>query len=410
MADRAILNLKIRQPKETIIKGAQVNQSYLAQRVVHLKPSGIRKFFDIVATMKDVISLGIGEPDFVTPEPIVQAGIRSLQAGETHYTSNFGILELRQRVSEHLNKLHGVSYDPLTEVIITVGVSEALYLAMTAILNPGEEVIIPTPCFVSYQAEVILAGGVPVEVPTSVQNGFQLSPKDLEAAITERTKAILIGYPSNPTGAVATRQTLMEIAEIAEKNDLVVVSDELYDQLVYGVEHVCFPGLPGMRSRTVLLGGFSKNYAMTGWRIGFAAGPADIIKGLVRVHQYTIMSAPTTAQIAALTALEDGGPHVEAMRCEYDRRRKLIVPGLNSLGLPTFEPHGAFYAFPDISITGMDDEDFAQKLLEEERVAVVPGSAFGPGGEGYVRCSYATAYEKIEEALRRMQHFMQRHG
>ncbi len=410
MADQIMVDQKNRQPEEPQIKGAKVDQSYLAQRVVKLKPSGIRKFFDIVATMKDVISLGIGEPDFVTPEPIVQAGIRSLQAGETHYTSNFGILELRQHVAEHLNKLHGVTYDPQTEILITVGASEALYLAMTAILNPGEEVIIPTPCFVSYQAEVILAGGVPVEVPTTVQNGFQLSPMDLEAAINERTKAILIGYPSNPTGAVATRQTLLEIAEIAEKHDLVVVSDELYDQLVYGVEHVCFPGLPGMRSRTVLLGGFSKNYAMTGWRIGFAAGPADIIKGLVRVHQYTIMSAPTTAQTAALAALQAGGPHVEAMRREYDRRRKLIVPGLNSLGLPTFEPHGAFYAFPNVSVTGLDDEDFAQKLLQEERVAVVPGSAFGPGGEGYVRCSYATAYEKIEEALRRIQHFMQRYG
>ena len=387
-----------------------MNQRYLANRVVTLKPSGIRKFFDIVATMQDVISLGIGEPDFTTPEPIVQAGIRSLEAGETHYTSNFGIFELREKVSEYLENRYGIQYDPASEVLITVGVSEALYLAMTAILEPGEEVIIPTPCFVSYQAEVILAGGIPVEMPTYAENGFQVRAEALEAAITSRTKAILIGYPNNPTGAVATRQALLDVARIAEEHDLVVVSDELYDQLVYGVEHVCFPALPGMRKRTILLGGFSKNYAMTGWRIGFAAGPADLIKGLVRIHQYTIMSAPTTAQKAALQALKTGAPYVADMRSEYDRRRKLIVSGLNELGLSTFEPHGAFYAFPNVGASGLDDESFAQKLLEEERVAVVPGSAFGPGGEGYVRCSYATAYEKIEEALRRMEHFMHRYG
>ena len=387
-----------------------MDKNFLATRVVNLKPSGIRKFFDIVATMHDVISLGIGEPDFTTPEPVIQAGIRSLQAGQTHYTSNFGMIMLREKVAACLQRLHGASYDPATEVVITVGVSEALYLSMTAILNPGDEVIIPTPCFVSYQAEVILAGGVPVELPTCVEDQFQVRPDALEAAITPRTKAILIGYPNNPTGAVATRETLLEVARIAEKHDLVVISDELYDQLVYGVEHVCFPTLPGMRSRTILLGGFSKNYAMTGWRIGFAVGPADLIKGLVRIHQYTIMSAPTMAQAAAIEALENGDSYVEEMRQEYDRRRKLIVSGLNRLGLPTFEPHGAFYAFPNIAVTGMDDETFAQKLLEEERVAVVPGNAFGPGGEGYVRCSYATAYEKIEEAMRRMERFMQRHG
>jgi aminotransferase len=387
-----------------------VNQSYLATRVVNLKPSGIRKFFDIVATMKDVISLGIGEPDFTTPDPIVQAGIRSLQSGETHYTSNFGTLALRQEVARHLQNLHGVEYDPAAEVVITVGVSEALYLAMTAVLNPGDEVLIPTPCFVSYQAEAILAGGVALEIPTCVEDGFVVRAEALEAAITPRTKAILIGYPNNPTGAVATRKALLEVAHIAEKYDLVVISDELYDQLVYEVPHVCFAMLPGMQKRTILLGGFSKNYAMTGWRIGFAAGPAEIIKGLVRIHQYTIMSAPTTAQAAAIEALQTGGPHVEEMRQEYDRRRRLIVNGLNQLGLPTYEPHGAFYAFPNIAVTGMDDETFAQKLLDEERVAAVPGSAFGPGGEGYVRCSYATAYEKIEEALRRMERFMRRYG
>jgi len=387
-----------------------VRETYLAHRVATLKPSGIRKFFDIVATMQDVISLGIGEPDFVTPQAIVQAGIQSLHAGQTHYTSNAGILELRQKIAETLESAYGVQYDPLKEVMITVGVSEALYLALNAILEQGDEVLIPTPCFVSYQAEVILAGGVPVEIPTRMEDAFQVRADALAAAITPRTKAILIAYPNNPTGAVATRQTLLEVAALAEKHDLVVISDELYDQLVYGVKHVCFAALPGMHNRTILLGGFSKNYAMTGWRIGFAAAPSAILAGLLRIHQYTIMSAPTMAQAAALEALAHGQPYVEEMRSEYDRRRILIVNGLNHLGLATFEPRGAFYAFPNIAAAGMDDETFAQKLLEEERVAVIPGTAFGPGGEGFVRCSYATAYEKIEEALLRIQKFMQRYG
>jgi aminotransferase len=392
------------------LKGVNVSKEYIARHVADLKPSGIRKFFDIVATMDDVISLGIGEPDFTTPDPIMQAGIRSLQRGDTHYTSNSGRLALRQALAKHIQNAYGVNYDPVKEFVITVGVSEALYLAMNALLNHGEEVIVPTPCFVSYQAEVILAGGVPVELPTYVEDDFQIRPDALEAAITPRTKAILIGYPNNPTGAVAKREVMLEIARIAEKHDLVVISDELYDQLVYGVEHVCFPSLPGMWERTILLGGFSKNYAMTGWRIGFAAAPAEILTGLLRIHQYTIMSAPTIAQDAALEAIQNGAPSVEEMRNEYNRRRKLIVGGLNQLGLPTFEPHGAFYAFPRITATGMDDETFAQRLLEDERVAVVPGSAFGPGGEAYVRCSYATAYQKIEEALSRMENFMRRYG
>lgn len=383
---------------------------YLARHILNLKPSGIRKFFDIAATMDDVISLGIGEPDFVTPAPIIEAGIRSLQAGETHYTSNHGLIELRRAVSDYLQRNYGVIYNPANEIVITVGVSEALYLSMTAVLNPGDEVIVPTPCFVSYQAEVTLAGGVPIEIPTYAEDGFMLRREALEAAITPRTKAILIGYPNNPTGAVATRQAMLEIAEIAAAHDLVVISDELYDKLIYGVEHICFPALPGMRSRTLLLGGFSKNYAMTGWRIGFAAGPVEMIEGLVRIHQYTIMSAPTPAQAAALVALRDAAPYVEEMRQEYDRRRQLVVSGFNQLALPTFEPHGAFYAFPNIQATGMDDETFAQKLLTEERVAMVPGTAFGPGGEGHVRCSYATSYEKLEEALHRIERFMQRYG
>jgi aminotransferase len=385
--------------------------TYLSKRVAGLKPSGIRKFFDIAATMKDVISLGIGEPDFTTPEPILQAGIRSLQEGETHYTSNWGKIELRQAIADNLKNLYGVSYNPADEVIATVGVSEALYLTMVAVLDPGDEVIIPTPCFVSYQAEVELAGGVPVEIPSKIENNFQLDPDEIRAAITPRTKVIFVGYPSNPTGAVAERETLMAIARIAEQNDLLIISDEIYDRLVYGFEHVCVPALgESIRRRTILLGGFSKDYAMTGWRIGYACGPADIIKGLVRIHQYTIMSAPTTAQDAALEALKSGDKYVQEMVTEYDRRRKLLVSGLNRLGLSTFEPRGAFYAFPNIQASGMDDETFAETLLKEEGVAVVPGNAFGPGGDGFVRACYATSYEKIEEALQRMERFMSRHG
>jgi aminotransferase len=387
------------------------NTKYLSHRVAGLKPSGIRKFFDIAATMKDVISLGIGEPDFTTPKPVLEAGIRSLQRGETHYTSNSGKLELRQAIADNLFRLYGVKYDPVTEIVATVGVSEALYLTMTAILDPGDEVIIPTPCFVSYQAEVILAGGVPVEIPARMEDDFQVDPSRIRAAITPRTKAIFVGYPSNPTGAVATRETLLEIAKLAEQNDLVLISDEIYDRLVYGFQHVCVPALgESIKRRTILLGGLSKDYAMTGWRIGYAAGPADLIKGLVRIHQYTIMSAPTTAQDAAIEALTNGEPFVKEMVTEYDRRRRLLVDGLNRLGLQTFEPRGAFYTFPKIGASGMDDETFAQKLLEEEHVAVVPGNSFGPGGEGFVRACYATEYSKIEEALRRMEKFMERYG
>lgn len=377
---------------------------------MELKPSGIRKFFDIVATMKDVISLGIGEPDFTTPKPILDAGIRSLSNGETHYTSNSGKIELRQAVADNLQNLYGIKYDPVTEIIATVGVSEALYLAFTALLNPGDEVIIPTPCFVSYQAEVFLAGGVPVEIPSKLENNFQVDPEEIKAAITPRTKVIFIGYPSNPTGAVAEKEVLLEIAKIAIEHDLIVVSDEIYDRLVYNFKHVCFPALgEEIKRRTILLGGFSKSHAMTGWRIGYAAGPTEFIQGMVKVHQYTIMSAPTTAQDAAVVALQSDS-YVVDMVAEYDRRRKLIVGGLNKLGLTTFEPRGAFYAFPKITASGMDGETFAEKLLQEEHVAVVPGESFGAGGAGFVRCSYATSYEKIEEALRRMENFMQRHG
>ncbi len=384
-------------------------RNFVSERVHRVPPSGIRKFFDIAATMPEVISLGIGEPDFVTPSHIVEAGLRSLQRGETHYTSNSGTIELREAVAHYLQQRYGISYNPQTEILITVGVSEGLYLAINAFVNPGDEVIVPQPCFVAYTAEVILAGGEPVIIATRVEDRFQVMPADIEAAITPRTKAILLGYPNNPTGAVMSRENLLAVAEVARRHDLLVISDELYDRLVYGVEHVCVPALPGMWERTVLLGGFSKNYAMTGWRIGYAAAPAELLAPLRKIHQYTIMSAPTTAQAAALAALRDGDLCVQEMVAEYDRRRRLIVDGLNSIGMPCFEPQGAFYAFPSVAQSGMTDEEFAQRLLEEEQVAVVPGSAFGAGGAGYVRCSYATAYEKIEQALERMARFVRRH-
>lgn len=383
-----------------------MTKNYLSHRVATLPPSGIRKFFDILADMPDVISLGIGEPDFVTPRPILEAGIQSLKDGMTQYTSNSGTVELRHALAKHLEKLYKVSYDPMTEMVITVGVSEALYLALTAMLDPGDEVIIPTPCFVSYQAEVFLAGGVPIEIPSHMEDDFQPDVEAIEAAITSRTKVIFIGYPNNPTGAVASKERLTEIAKIAEKHDLIVISDEIYDQLVYGVEHVCFADLPGMKERTILLGGFSKNYAMTGWRVGYACAPEAILAGMLRIHQYTIMSAPTMSQAAALKALEDGQEHVEIMRTEYDRRRRLIVDGFNRIGLKTFEPRGAFYAFPKISNTGLDGDTFATRLLLEHEVAMVPGEAFGPGGEGFMRCSYATSYEDIAEAIERVETFI----
>jgi aminotransferase len=385
-------------------------RSFVARTTENVPPSGIRRFFDIAATMDDVISLGIGEPDFDTPPAIVQAGIASLSHGHTHYTSNSGIKELRVALSDHLEGLYGLRYDPESELLITVGVSEALYLALTAAVDHGDEVIVPEPCFVSYNPEVVFAGGVPVNAATRVEHDFQLLAPEVEALIGEKTKALLLGYPNNPTGAVMSRERLLDIAGLAEKHDLLVISDEIYDRLVYGVEHTCFASLPGMRNRTILLGGFSKAYAMTGWRIGYAAAPPDILGAMHKVHQYTIMSAPTTAQHAALAALQHGEEAVQEMRARYDRRRRLIVDGLNSIGLTCFEPRGAFYAFPSIEVTGMSDEEFSERLIMEEKVACVPGSAFGTCGAGHVRCSYATAYVQIEEALERMARFAQRHG
>jgi aminotransferase len=381
---------------------------YLSRRISALKPSGIRKFFDIASTMKDVISLGIGEPDFTTPEPILKAGIYALEHGETHYTSNAGLLSLRQALSRHLESTYGVSYDPETEIVITVGGSEALNLASIALLDPGDEVIIPTPCFVSYQSSVISAGGIAVEVPCKMENNFDVDPEEIRKAVTPNTKAILLGFPNNPTGAVASREKLLEIAKIAEEHDLVVISDEIYDRLVYGLKHVCFPTLPNMRKRTLLMGGFSKDYAMTGWRIGYACGPSEIIKGLNGVHQYMVMCASTVSQYAALEALRSGEPYVQQMVAEYDRRRKLLVTGLNQIGIPTVDPKGAFYAFPHLAVTGLDDETFCNRLLQEEHVAIVPGSAFGLGGEGFGRACYATSYDQLEEALDRIERFVKR--
>ncbi len=385
-------------------------RDFISERVRIVPPSGIRKFFDISATMTDVISLGIGEPDFVTPQPIIRAGVRALEAGHTHYTSNSGTVELRQAIARYIERLYGIRYDPETEILVTVGVSEALYLVMNAVLDPGDEVIVPQPCFVAYAPEVTFAGGVPVVIDTFVEEEFQVTGAAVETAITPRTKAILIGYPNNPTGAVMSRERLLEIAAVAERHDLLVISDEIYDRLVYGVEHVHFATLPGMRPRTVVLGGFSKSHAMTGWRLGYALGPAEVIAAMRKIHQYTIMSAPTVAQIAVAETLDQVEEEVERMRAEYDRRRRLMVDGFNSLGLRCFEPRGAFYAFPNVSASGLDEQTFAEALLREERVAVIPGTAFGASGAGFVRACYATAYEKIEEALERIQRFMHRHG
>ncbi|OQA47181.1 MAG: putative N-acetyl-LL-diaminopimelate aminotransferase [Chloroflexi bacterium ADurb.Bin325] len=384
----------------------------LSRRVAAVPPSGIRKFFDIAATMHDVISLGIGEPDFVTPDVVLRAGIASLARGETRYTSNSGTRELREAVVAKWAQLYGVEYDPEHETLITVGGSEALYLVLMAILNPDDEVLIPEPCFVSYEPEVLFAGGVPVPIATQVETLFQVTGAQLEAAITPRTKAILMNYPNNPTGAVLDAARMAEIAAVAEKHDLIVISDEIYDRLVYAQPHVTFSSLPGMRDRTVIIGGFSKDYAMTGWRLGFALGPADILGLMRKVHQYTIMSAPTTAQVAATVALTDPAAEdaVLAMRESYDARRKLLLAGLQSIGMSAFEPRGAFYVFPDIRISGMTSEEFAMTLIAEERVAAVPGPAFGLGGEGYVRMCYATAQHQIEEALERMGRFVRRHG
>ena len=381
----------------------------LADRVRAVPPSGIRRCFDILASMHDVISLGVGEPDFDTPPTIVDAGVRALKAGRTHYTSNFGTIELRRALSAHLERRYGVSYDPERELLITVGASEAVDLALRSTCDPGDEVVLHEPSYVSYVPAITFAGGIVRFVSTRLEDDFALEPADVEAAITPRTKALFLGYPCNPTGAVLPPDVQDELAAIAVRHDLLVYSDEIYDRLAYGTyHHRAMSALPGMRERTILMGGFSKAYAMTGWRVGYLAAPAHILEGIVKVHQYTIMSAPTAAQDAALEAIVNGEADIERMLAEYDRRRRLLVDGFNAIGLETFEPRGAFYAFPRITSTGFSSDEFARRLLEDERVAVVPGEAFGPSGEGHVRACYATSYEALEEALTRIGRFVER--
>lgn len=385
-------------------------RSYLSNSVQNLRPSGIRRFFDIAATMDDVVTLGIGEPDFVTPRHIVDKGIESLQRGQTAYTSNSGTIELRRAIAAYIERLYNVEYNPDDQILVTIGVSEAMWLALKAILDSGDEVLVPEPCFVANAAAVEMAGGVPVRVDTFVEDGFQVTGAMLEAAITPRTKAILINYPNNPTGAALSRERMLEIAAVAEKYDLLVLSDEIYERLVYGVEHINFASLPGMYDRTILMSGMSKTFAMTGWRIGYVCAPPEIMDGIRKLHQYLIMSAPTVGQIAAVQALTHGEDDVQYMRTDYDARRRLVVDGFNSLGMTCFEPRGAFYAFPSIAASGMDDETFCERLLLEERVALVPGSAFGQCGAGFVRAAYATSRANIETALERLARFMHRHG
>jgi len=360
--------------------------------------------------MEGVISLGVGEPDFATPWHIREAAISSLERGYTMYTSNSGMPELRQELSRYLKNNYELEYDPNNELLITVGVSEGLDLAMRAILNPGDEVIMPDPHYVAYDSSVILAEGKPIMVPTSQENNFEISAADIEARITNKTKAILIGYPSNPTGAVMPKNKLEQVAEVARRHQLVVISDEIYAKLVYGVEHTCFATLPEIKEHTILLGGFSKAYAMTGWRVGYAAATKEVIAAMTRIHQYTMMCAPTMGQVAAIEALKSGEDGVTEMVEDYNKRRLVIVKGLKDIGLTCFEPRGAFYAFPSIKGTGMSSEEFTERLLTEEKVAVVPGSTFGQCGEGYVRCCYATSLADIEEALSRMKRFVAKHS
>ena len=371
-----------------------------------LAPSGIRRFFDIAAQMEDVVSLGVGEPDFVTPWAVREAAIYSLERGQTTYTSNYGLLELRQAISRHTEAHYGVRYRPEDEIVVTVGVSEGMDLAMRALLDPGDEVLVPEPSYVSYKPCVALAGGVPVGVPTYAEQGFRVTPADLEARTTPRTKALLLGYPSNPTGATLPRALMQEIVDWARRRNLYIISDEIYDRLTYDDDHVCVASLPGAWERTITLNGFSKAYAMTGWRIGYACAPEAILSALVKIHAYTMLCAPIMGQKAALEALKSGEGAVQEMVAQYDQRRRFIVDGLNKAGLPCHLPQGAFYAFPSIAPTGLSSEEFAERLLFEEHVAVVPGGAFGQGGEGHIRCSYATSLEKIEVALERIGRFV----
>jgi aminotransferase len=381
----------------------------VADRVRQMKGSGIREFFDIAQKMEGAISLGVGEPDFVTPWSIREACIFSLEKGYTSYTSNWGLLELREALSDSIYKETGVYYDPEGELLITTGVSEASDLALRAILNPGEEVILHEPSYVSYKPCTAFAGGTPVGVPTSVEDEFKVRAEQIEEKITAHTKALILSYPNNPTGAIMSRKELEEIADVVNEHDLLVISDEVYDKLTYEGTHTCFAALNGMKERTIVLNGFSKAYAMTGWRLGYAAGNKEIIEAMMKIHQYVMMCAPITAQMAAIEALrcED---EVERMVSEYNRRRRLMVNGLNTLGMSCFKPKGAFYTFPSIKSTGLTSEEFAKQLLFDEKVVVIPGSVFGACGEGFVRCSYAVSQYELKEALERIGEFLGKRG
>lgn len=385
-----------------------MNYENLMNRTLQeLKPSGIRKFFDIAAEMEEVISLSVGEPDFSTPWHIRQEGIRALEKGKTWYSANAGMLELRQAIADHIRQESGVSYDPKSEILVTVGGSEAIDLTFRALVAPGDEVLIPEPSFVCYDPLTRMAGGVPVPLVTRAEDAFRLTPEALQAAITPRTKLLVLPFPNNPTGAIMPREELEKIAAVLRGTDIMVLSDEIYGVLTYGREHTSITQIEGMQERTVLVNGFSKAYAMTGWRLGYACGPAPVMKMLTKLHQFGIMCAPTTAQYAAIEAMRNGAEDVVTMRREYDMRRRFIVDGLRKLGLDCFEPEGAFYVFPSIQSTGLTSDEFCRRLLEEKHVAVVPGNAFGACGEGYVRISYCYSLKHITEALRRMGAFLQ---
>lgn len=382
--------------------------SFVSQRIQELKPSGIRRFFDLASQMENVISLGVGEPDFVTPWNVIEASYHSLEQGYTAYTANAGLFELRQEVCKFIKNQYEVNYQPEDEVIITVGASQAIDIALRAVLNPGDEVIVVAPSFVSYAPAVDLAGGVPVVLYTDPEDEFKLRPNQLEKVITDKTKAIILCSPNNPTGTVLNRDDLVSISEVVQKYNLLVLSDEIYAELTYDEEYCSFASLPGMKERVILISGFSKAFAMTGWRLGYAAGPRDIIAAMTKIHQYTIMCAPTMAQHGALEALRNGGKSVQDMKKSYKQRRNFVVKTLNEIGLSCTLPGGAFYVFPSIRETGLSSEEFAEQLLIEEKVAVVPGNVFGENGEGYIRCSYAASLEQLDQALKRISNFITR--
>ena len=380
----------------------------LADKIVEIKPSGIRKFFDIVSEMKDAISLGVGEPDFDTPWHIRDEGIYSLEKGKTFYTSNSGLKELRMEICNYLQRKQGISYDWSHEVLVTVGGSEAIDIGLRAMINPGEEVLIPQPSYVSYETCAILAGAVPVIINLKEENEFRLTARELEEAITEKTKVLILPFPNNPTGAIMEKEDLEAIAEVILKHDIFVMSDEIYGELTYKGEHVSIASLPGMQERTILINGFSKAYAMTGWRLGYACGPREIIEQMTKIHQFAIMCAPTTSQYAAVDALKNGDGDIAEMRKAYNQRRRYLLHAFQEMGLTCFEPYGAFYVFPCIKEFGMTSEEFASRFLEEEKVAAVPGTAFGDCGEGYLRISYAYSLEKLKVAMGRLAHFVAR--